>query len=263
MSPFVARCSLSSMAITDRGGGARSIVVVHAGRFERGVQFRNHRRHTSESIPLTIPARRPRRRDRRGGASRKTWSRRATPIRSRLSCNVFPRGRAHAAGRRARPRRGAARGFSESLRRGDSRARVRWRSTLVMPIRIAMSSGHGCGKSAMGGMLAAFILSTRPGQHRHRDGRDEHAAQTAHPGRRSGTGSKCALTTHWFHIQATGIYSVFRPVSWKLIPQTCKAENAQAFAGAARQDVDVVVLCSTRRPRSATIASGRRRTPAA
>lgn len=100
----------------------------------------------------------------------------------------------------------------------------------VMPIRMAMSSGHGCGKSSLGGMLAAFILSTRP---------DSIGTVTA------GTNTQLhertwaaiqhwlslCLTKHWFQIQATGIYSIWRPQTWKLIPQTCKPENAQAFAG--------------------------------
>lgn len=100
----------------------------------------------------------------------------------------------------------------------------------VLPIRMAASSGHGTGKSALGGMLAAFILSTRP---------DSIGTVTA------GTNTQLTertwaairywlalcLTAHWFHQQATGIYSIWRPMSWKLIPQTCRPENAQSFAG--------------------------------
>ena len=100
----------------------------------------------------------------------------------------------------------------------------------VQPIRMAASSGHGTGKTAMGGMLAAFVLSTRP---------DSIGTVTA------GTNTQLhertwaaiqhwlslCLTRHWFHVQATGIYSIWRPQTWKLIPQTCKPENAQAFAG--------------------------------
>ena len=119
--------------------------------------------------------------------------------------------------------------FLEALG-AEIRARAFNGADAVMPIRMAESSGHGTGKSALGGMIAAFILSTRP---------DSIGTVTA------GTNTQLkqrtwaairhwvqmCLTTHWFHIQATGIYSVFRPVSWKLIPQTCKAENAQSFAG--------------------------------
>jgi hypothetical protein len=84
--------------------------------------------------------------------------------------------------------------------------------------------------SSLGGMLAAFLLSTRP---------DSIGTVTA------GTNTQLTertwaairawlamcLTKHWFHAQATGIYSVWRPATWKLIPQTCKPENAQSFAG--------------------------------
>jgi hypothetical protein len=100
----------------------------------------------------------------------------------------------------------------------------------VLPIRMAASSGHGTGKSSLGGMLAAFILSTRP---------DSIGTVTA------GTNTQLTertwaairhwlsmcLTAPWFHQQATGIYSIWRPASWKLIPQTCRPENAQSFAG--------------------------------
>jgi hypothetical protein len=100
----------------------------------------------------------------------------------------------------------------------------------VLPIRMAESSGHGTGKSALGGMLAAFILSTRP---------DSIGTVTAGTNTQLkertwaaiGAWLRLCLTAHWFHIQATGIYSVWRPASWKLIPQTCRPENAQSFAG--------------------------------
>ena len=82
----------------------------------------------------------------------------------------------------------------------------------------------------MGGMLGAFILSTRP------DSIGTVTAGTATQLKQRTWAAVCAwlrmcLTAHWFHVQATGIYSIYRPSTWKLIPQTCKPENAQAFAG--------------------------------
>jgi hypothetical protein len=38
-------------------------------------------------------------------------------------------------------------------------------------------------------------------------------------------------TAHWFDVQAGGIFHKQYPENWKVTPQTCKAENAQAFAG--------------------------------
>jgi hypothetical protein len=119
--------------------------------------------------------------------------------------------------------------FLESLG-AEIRARGFNGTDAVAPIRMAASSGHGVGKSTLGGMLAAFILSTRP---------DSIGTVTA------GTATQLkertwaaiaswlnmCLTKHWFTVQATGIYSIWRPKSWKLIPQTCRPENAQSFAG--------------------------------
>jgi hypothetical protein len=39
------------------------------------------------------------------------------------------------------------------------------------------------------------------------------------------------VTGHWFNIQARGIYHKQRPKTWKIVAQTCKENNAQAFAG--------------------------------
>jgi hypothetical protein len=38
-------------------------------------------------------------------------------------------------------------------------------------------------------------------------------------------------TSHWFDVQARGIYAKADPENWNLIPQTCRPENAQSFAG--------------------------------
>jgi hypothetical protein len=102
--------------------------------------------------------------------------------------------------------------------------------TAVMPILMAESSGHGTGKSAMGGWLAGWLLSTRP---------DSIGTVTAGTFTQLSERTWAAiqhwmglcLTAHWFRIQAAGIYSVWRPKSWKLVPQTCRKENAQSFAG--------------------------------
>lgn len=100
----------------------------------------------------------------------------------------------------------------------------------VMPLLFSETSGHGTGKSAKGGWLAAWLLSTRP---------DSIGTVTA------GTNTQLkmrtwaairywmglCLTASWFDIQATGIFHKQNKDSWKLLPQTCRKENAQAFAG--------------------------------
>ena len=100
----------------------------------------------------------------------------------------------------------------------------------VMPILMNETSGHGTGKSAMGGWLADFILSTRP-----------HSIGTVTAGTATQLSertwaaiqfwTRLCLTAPWFDIMERGIYSKHYPDSWKLVAQTCKAQNAQAFAG--------------------------------
>lgn len=100
----------------------------------------------------------------------------------------------------------------------------------VMPILMSMTSGHGTGKSAMGGWIAAWMLSTRPDC----IGTVTAGTATQLKGRtwaaiRHWLG--LCLTADWFDIQATGIFHKQHRQTWKLLPQTCRKENAQAFAG--------------------------------
>jgi len=102
--------------------------------------------------------------------------------------------------------------------------------TPVMPILMNETSGHGTGKSAMGGWIADWILSTRPdsigtvtaGTNTQLQERTWSAIQHW---------TQLCLTAHWFDIRARGIYSIWRPKTWKLVTQTCRKENAQSFAG--------------------------------
>ncbi len=103
-------------------------------------------------------------------------------------------------------------------------------STPVLPILMAETSGHGTGKSVMGAWIAAWILSTRrnsigtvtAGTYTQLEEKTWAAIQHW---------MKMCITSHWFDIQASGIYHKRFPESWKLTPQTCKEENAQSFAG--------------------------------
>lgn len=100
----------------------------------------------------------------------------------------------------------------------------------VMPIRMTESSGHGTGKSAMGGWIASWILDTRP-----------HSIGTVTAGTYTQLESrtwaaicywkKLSITAHWFDVQASGIYHKQFADDWKVLPQTCKEQNAQSFAG--------------------------------
>ena len=100
----------------------------------------------------------------------------------------------------------------------------------VLPILMDEASGHGTGKSAMGGWIASWILDTRPhsigtvtaGTYVQLESRTWAAIQYW---------KKLSITAHWFDIQASGIFHKGFPDDWKVLPQTCKEQNAQSFAG--------------------------------
>jgi hypothetical protein len=100
----------------------------------------------------------------------------------------------------------------------------------VMPILMTATSGHGTGKSILGAWIADWIISTRPdsigtvtaGTFAQLESRTWAAIQHW---------TKLCVTGHWFEIQARGVFHKERPKTWKIVAQTCKEENAQAFAG--------------------------------
>ncbi len=100
----------------------------------------------------------------------------------------------------------------------------------VMPIRAAVSSGHGIGKGALTGMLVAFLMSTR---------RDAKGVITANTNTQLQDKtwaavqvwvSRC-LTAHWFELNTSIMYRKGCRASWKCSPQTCDPDNSEAFAG--------------------------------
>ena len=100
----------------------------------------------------------------------------------------------------------------------------------VAPIRMAASSGHGTGKSTLGAMIAMWIASTRP----HSIGTvtaNTYVQLETKTWAKILQWAKMCITAHWFHIRASGIYHRQFPEDWKIVPQTCKEENAQSFAG--------------------------------
>lgn len=100
----------------------------------------------------------------------------------------------------------------------------------VMPIKMAETSGHGTGKSAMGAWIADWILSTRP----HSLGTITAGTYTQLETRTWAAiehWTKLCITAHWFDIQASGVFHKRYPATWNITPQTCKEENAQSFAG--------------------------------
>lgn len=104
----------------------------------------------------------------------------------------------------------------------------------VDAIRMATASGHGIGKSAMTAWLVDWIMSTRP----HAKG-----IVTANTAEQLSSKTwaeiakwtKKCITGHWFEVTtgkgAMKMYHKQHPDSWQCTAQTCREENAEAFAG--------------------------------
>jgi len=100
----------------------------------------------------------------------------------------------------------------------------------VLPVRTAISSGHGVGKSTLSGWLTNWIMSTRP----HSQGT---VTANTFPQLASKTWpaiakwTRMCVTAHWFEVGASKIYNKSFPDSWFVTAQTCRAENSEAFHG--------------------------------
>jgi hypothetical protein len=100
----------------------------------------------------------------------------------------------------------------------------------VDPVKAAVSSGHGIGKSAMVGWLVDWIMSTRP----HCQGTVTANTITqlntkTWPAIQTWT--KRCLTAHWFVITTERLYHPAYPESWFCARQSSKEHNSEAFAG--------------------------------
>ena len=100
----------------------------------------------------------------------------------------------------------------------------------VKPIRLAIASGHGIGKSFLTAMLVIWIMATRP---------DSKGVVTANTANQLETKTfaeiskwlKRSLVSDLFEIRATSIVSKESPESWRVDAQTCREENSESFAG--------------------------------
>lgn len=100
----------------------------------------------------------------------------------------------------------------------------------VDPIRMAVSSGHGIGKSSLTSWLVCWILATRP---------NCKGVITANTANQLETKTwaeitkwlKRSLVSDMFDIMAKSIVSKESPEAWRVDAITCKEENSEAFAG--------------------------------
>ena len=103
-------------------------------------------------------------------------------------------------------------------------------STAVEPIRAAVSSGHGIGKSTLQAWIVDWITSTRPYCR---------GTVTANTSTQLDTKTwaaivywkKLSITATWFEINTQRLYFKGHRESWFVAPQSCKEENSEAFAG--------------------------------
>lgn len=100
----------------------------------------------------------------------------------------------------------------------------------VEPIRLAIASGHGIGKSTLVAWIVNWLMSTRP---------DCQGTVTANTATQLETKTWAAIrkwtamsiTSHWFTCNTSAMRSVTRPATWFCTPLTCREENSEAFAG--------------------------------
>lgn len=100
----------------------------------------------------------------------------------------------------------------------------------VGPIRQAISSGHGIGKSTTSAWLANWIMSTRP---------NSQGTVTSNTFAQLSTKTwpailkwtRMCITGHWFIVGQEKIVAKAAPESWFVTAQTCRRENSEAFHG--------------------------------
>jgi hypothetical protein len=100
----------------------------------------------------------------------------------------------------------------------------------VQPIRMAVRSGHGIGKSALVAWLIMFLLATRPHAMGTITANTMRQLDTKTWGELRKWGA-LALMSHWFQVKSKSIRAIESPGTWKAEQQSSKEENHVAFAG--------------------------------
>ena len=121
---------------------------------------------------------------------------------------------------------------AEFLRRlgAQVQARAFDRSQPVAPIRMAVSSGHGTGKSVMAAWLVTWIMATRP------QAKGTITANTFTQLRDKTWASirrwsSLCLAGDWFEVTSERMSHPSFKASWFCSSQSCREENSEAFAG--------------------------------
>jgi len=100
----------------------------------------------------------------------------------------------------------------------------------VKALRVAISSGHGIGKSTIVAWLVDWIMSTRP----YAQGTvtaNTFTQLTTKTWAQIQKWTALCCTSSWFRLTGEKMYHVDFPASWFCSAQTSKEENSEAFAG--------------------------------
>lgn len=126
---------------------------------------------------------------------------------------------------------------------GQITDKLKDQKTRFQPIQIAISSGHGIGKSAFIGQLTTWGMSTYP---------DCKVVMTANtePQLRTktmpevGKWFKLAINSHWFKVNATSIHTVDKEheKTWRLDAVTWSENNTEAFAGLHNKNKLIILI---------------------
>ena len=107
--------------------------------------------------------------------------------------------------------------------------------TPVLPIREAIASGHGIGKSTLFAWIVDWLMSTRAETRGTVTANtNEQLALKTWASVREWT-EKC-LTGHWFEINSTIMFRKGHRATWFCAPQSCAEENSEAFSGQHRRN---------------------------
>jgi len=102
--------------------------------------------------------------------------------------------------------------------------------TAVSPIRMAVASGHGIGKSTVSAWLAHWIMSTRP------RAKGTMTANTAAQLQNKTWAQlqywhKLSITRHWFEISTEKMWMRDQKEAWFVSAASHEEKNSEAFAG--------------------------------
>lgn len=100
----------------------------------------------------------------------------------------------------------------------------------VAAIRMAVSSGHGIGKSVLAAIIVCWIMSTRPFAQGTVTANTITQLNTK-TWARVQTWARMCITAHWFEINSERMYHKEHPSAWFCAKQSSKEENSEAFAG--------------------------------